>query len=81
MKPGLILETFGGDRVEDVCAEAQRIADKLDRSVGFTFNDVRCVALPGGKADKLTEMQQEAQRSHLVVYSNAAVIEIEARGQ
>lgn len=78
MTPGLTLETFGGDNVAVVCAEAQGIADKLDRAVGFTFNSVRCVAMPGGTAQRLVEMQQEAQSSALVVYSNSAKVEIEA---
>ena len=71
MKPGLTLDTFGGDDIETVCVEAQRIADLLNRGVGFQFNSVRCVAIPGGDAAKLAERQQRAQRSTLVVHSDS----------
>lgn len=77
MKPGLTLETFGGENIETIAAEAQRIADILDRAVGFTFNGVRCVAQPGGTAKRLMEMQQDAQQSQFVVYSNESVVSFE----
>lgn len=77
--PGLSLEAWPGDNIDRVAASAQDIADKLDRSVGFTFNSVRCVAMPGGNAEKLAEMQQEAQNGELVVYSNSAKVEFELR--
>ena len=71
MRPGLTMETFGGDDIEAVCAKAQDIANTLDRAVGFTFNSVRCVAVPKGDAAKLAERQQRAQRSQLVVHSDS----------
>lgn len=77
MKPGITLDVQPGDNIEAVCVEAQTIADNLGRSVGFHFNSVRCVAIPGGSAEKLAENQQEASRSELVVYSNSAAVEIE----
>jgi hypothetical protein len=70
MTPGLTMNTFGGDDIEQVCAEAQRIADSVGRAVGFKFNSVRCVAVPGGSAAKLAERQQLAQRSEMVVHSD-----------
>jgi hypothetical protein len=77
VRPGLTLENFACESIADVAAEAQRIADTLDRSVGFTFNQVRCVALPGGKAETLAKMQQEAQRSQFVVCSDALRVDFE----
>lgn len=83
MTPGLTMKTFGGDSIDKTSAEAQRIADLLDRAVGFEFNSVRCVAVPGGNADKLADRQQRAQRSVLVVHSDniGPGIEIEERPQ
>lgn len=77
MKPGLTLDTFGGDDIATVCAEAQLIADTLNRGCGFQFNGVQCVAVPGGTAAKLAEAQQEAQRSRMIVHSDTIKIEIE----
>jgi hypothetical protein len=77
MMPGLTMVNFECKGIEEVAREAQRIADLTDRSVGFEFNSVRCVAWPGGSAEKLAELQQEAQRHQLVVYSNSGSIEIE----
>jgi hypothetical protein len=79
MTPGLTLYVGGGHRLDEVCRDAQNIADTLKRSVGFTFNSVRCVAMPGGDAAKLAEMQQEASRSEFVVYSNSAAVEFETK--
>lgn len=77
MKPRLTLDVGAGDDLEATCLEAQTIADRLDRSVSFHFNSVRCVAVPGGTAQGLADIQQEAQRSQIVVYSNSAKVEIE----
>lgn len=77
MIPGLTMTVYGGESIERAAKEAQRIADATDRAVGFTFNSVRCVAQPKGDAKRLIEMQQEAQRSQLVVYSDESKISVE----
>ena len=53
----------GGSEISKTCADAQRIADLLGVTVEFRFNDVLCMAVPGGDAVLLAERQQAEQSS------------------
>ena len=44
----LTLEAYAGSAIEHCCVMAQRVADTLGVNVGFNFNDVECLAMPGG---------------------------------
>lgn len=44
---------YGGVPVEFACAEACALAERLNVTVHFKFNDVKCMAIPGGKAKDL----------------------------
>lgn len=79
MIPGLTMEVHAGASIDEAAREAQRIADATDRTVLFEFNGVRCIAWPQGRAEKLVELQQEAQRTRLTVYSNGSTVEMERR--
>lgn len=58
-------EVSGGSRIEETCESVQRMADTLGCSIEFEFNDVRCVAAPGGSASMLAQDQQDEQRRAL----------------
>lgn len=46
---------YGGARVERACIQACALAERLHIPVHFTFNDVQCIALPGGEPETLVE--------------------------
>lgn len=54
-----------GAEIRNTCATALRIADLLQVNVEFRFNDVLCMASPGGSADTLAENQQAEQARKL----------------
>lgn len=58
MSAFLTIDCTAGTSIENMCADAQRIADLLGISVDFKFNDVHCVAPPGGSASLLADRQQ-----------------------
>jgi hypothetical protein len=49
----LKLELAGHSSIGEASAEAQKLADKLSIKVQFQFNDIGCMALPGGSAAQL----------------------------
>lgn len=54
-----------GASIDSACIEAQRLADLLQIAVGFKFNSVECVAVPGGDADVLSENWDNELRREL----------------
>ena len=73
MSDKLILEIRPGRNIQEACAMAQKIADTTSMTVVFDFNGVECVALKGGQASVLAELQQEAQSHKPSVSSHGAV--------
>jgi hypothetical protein len=65
MSSFVTIDCTAGSSIDRVSADAQRIADLLGISVDFRFNDVHCVAVPGGSADHLAEEQQRQQSRKL----------------
>lgn len=65
MSASLAIEIHAGSSIDSASADAQRIADLLGITCVFEFNDVRCIALPGGDASLLAERQQEEQSRKL----------------
>lgn len=65
MSAFITLDCTGGSDIRHVSADAQRIADLLGVSVDFRFNDVHCVAAPGGSAEALADRQQAEQARKL----------------
>lgn len=61
MSTFLTIVVTGGTAIETASAEAQALADKLDISVQFKFNDVTCWAVPSGLDALLAARQQAAQ--------------------
>lgn len=59
------LDCTAGTSIDTMAADAQRVADLLGITVEFKFNDVHCVASPGGSAERLAAEQQEQQRRKL----------------
>lgn len=55
------LHPHAGSDIVNVSADAQRIADLLGVTVKFRFNDVLCMAAPGGDGSALASAQQEQQ--------------------
>lgn len=79
MKPGLSLWIEPGQKIDEAARQAQLLADQTQRAVGFLFNSVRCVAWPGGDAERLSQAYHDALASELVVYSNSLAVEIERK--
>lgn len=65
MNAFITIDCTAGSAIDNVAADAQRIADMLGISVDFRFNDVHCVAAPGGNAELLSERQQHQQSRKL----------------
>ena len=61
MSASINLEITAGTAIETASADAQRVADMLGINCEFKFNDVKCLALPGGSASQLAERQQAEQ--------------------
>lgn len=64
------LEPMIGSSPEHLAQDAQRIADQLGVMAEYDFNGVRCIALPGGSAQKLYEntiscLDRMASHAHL----------------
>lgn len=59
------LHPHAGSDIVNVSADAQRIADLLGVMVEFRFNDVLCMAAPGGDRSALASAQQEQQSRKL----------------
>lgn len=51
----MTFEPIAGSDPRHLAASAQRIADQLTVKVGYDFNGVHCVAVPGGSAKRLYE--------------------------
>ena len=59
-----------GSSPEHLAQDAQRIADQLGVMAEYDFNGVRCIAWPGGSAQKLHEnaiscLERMANYAHL----------------
>jgi hypothetical protein len=65
MSAFMTIDCTAGSGIDNVSKDAQRIADMLGISVDFRFNDVHCVATPGGSAEYLAEEQQRQQARKL----------------
>lgn len=65
MSATLSIEISAGSSIERAAEDAQRIADILRVNVEFSFNEVRCLAVPGGMPDVLAERQQQEQARKL----------------
>lgn len=61
----LDLECIAGTPIDLASEHAQRVADMLGIYVGFEFNGVRCLAVPGGDAVHLAASQQSEQNRQL----------------
>ena len=64
------LEAMAGSSPEHLAQHAQRIADQLGVMAEYDFNGVRCIAWPGGSAQKLHEntiscLDRMANHAHL----------------
>lgn len=55
------IEIYAGCTIERACEDAQRVANVLRIDCEFTFNGVRCLAVPQGYAGLLAERQQREQ--------------------
>lgn len=51
----LSVRVLSGANIEAVCYEAQHIANVLRVDITFSFNDIRCIAQPTGRADTLID--------------------------
>ena len=51
-------ETKPGDRIDDVAAEAQGIANKFKCKVGFLFNGVTVVVAPGQSLKSVVDIYE-----------------------
>lgn len=49
------IEIEPGTAIEQACQDALRVANGLSIGVKFTFNGVKCYAMPGGSSDELAE--------------------------
>jgi hypothetical protein len=65
MSAHIELHPHAGSDIVKVSADAQRIADLLGITIEFRFNDVLCMASPGGDAAALAERQQAEQARKL----------------
>lgn len=65
MSAFLTIDCTAGSDIRHIADDAQRIADMLGISVDFRFNDVSCVAAPGGSASRLADAQQVQQSRKL----------------
>lgn len=65
MSAFMTIDCTAGSNIEHVSRDAQRIADMLGIGVDFRFNNVHCVAVPGGSAEHLAEEQQRQQSRKL----------------
>lgn len=81
MTPGLTMHVPPCTDIAKAAADAQGLVDTTNRCVGFTFNSVRCVAWPGGSAERLVEAYNEAANSELIVYSDSIAVKVERRVQ
>lgn len=61
----ITMDCTAGTSIDTMAADAQRVADLLGITVDFKFNDVHCVASPGGSAESLAAEQQEQQARKL----------------
>lgn len=59
----LLVEVDPGSSIERASSDAMELANKLGLTVQFKFNDVLCMALPGGSAADLSTAYFEAQKS------------------
>jgi hypothetical protein len=50
----LEVECFGGSTIDECCEEAMKLANRLEITVMFQFNEVKCMACPGDEARGLT---------------------------
>lgn len=57
----LLMEAQGATSIETACVDAQRVANMLRIHVKFEFNEVTCVAVPGGSPMMLMMAQQREQ--------------------
>jgi hypothetical protein len=49
----LEVECFGGSTIDECCEEAMKLANRLEITVMFQFNEVKCMACPGDDAKRL----------------------------
>lgn len=56
MSAKITIEQYAGTDIARACEDACRIADILRINVEFTFNDVTCLAQPGGSSAELEQM-------------------------
>lgn len=57
------LETLPGTSILSAGLESHRIANQLQVGVKFKFNDIECVMLPSGSAERLTAMYEDASEN------------------
>lgn len=57
------VEASPGAHISDAFKEAIALADKLDCFVEFKFNDVTCIANPGGSYEKGEEAYSDSVTS------------------
>lgn len=65
MTGSISMDFTAGTSIENAARSAQNVADILNVSVGFKFNDVECWAVPHGDHQKLAQAQQDQQRRPL----------------
>ena len=65
MSASIKIEIYAGTSIDDASRDAQWVADSLRIRCEFRFNDVKCVAVPGGNAARLAERQQREQSRKL----------------
>ena len=70
----------GADIVR-VSADAQRIADMLGITVDFSFNGVKCRAVPGGSAAHLADRQHHEQARTSAPYFKLASSWVDNAGE
>lgn len=60
----LNVEVLGGSSIHDACKEACDLADRINVTVDFKFNDITCIAHPGIDAESLEKSWQVAVKSN-----------------
>ena len=68
----LKVEATAGTEIDQACRQIQDLADRLVLNIELTFNDVTCIAVPGGSASLLAERQQEQQADTVGKYKFAS---------
>ena len=59
----LNVEVYGASSIHDACKEACDLADRINVTVNFKFNDVICIDHPGIDAESLEKSWQIASKS------------------